>query len=190
MWEGNVYFDERHNPGLEPRHYALLRDVMERFVQAFRGASSPPGGLGLTKGGVDFGIGRLGGKFGEDPVVGLQDLNLLSHGAEYLRAFMRKAAAGCAAGAGGRVYGATRVVHPGPGASLEALLQAMPAGLPDVHCEPIASVPGRWAMIATATREPLRATRQVLALERDLLARGLLAPPAAGSPGEVEHHDP
>ena len=38
-------------------------------------------------GGLDFAVGRVGGRFGDRVLVGVTDFNLSSHGAEYMRAF-------------------------------------------------------------------------------------------------------
>ncbi|HZM84795.1 MAG TPA: hypothetical protein VFC19_54430 [Candidatus Limnocylindrales bacterium] len=172
-WEGNVYFDESYRLGLTATQYATIRDSMARLVRAFAQVAEQPERGGLTKGGVDFGIGRLNGRFGDRVVVAAQDLNLFSHGAEYLRAFLAKTTA-ARANHSPQVYGATKVVRPGAAATLATLVQATGGFEHDRHCEPIASVPGQWAMIAAAAPDPGRAVEQILRYEQHLLAHKLI----------------
>src|SRR6266516_3332057 len=168
-WQGNIYIDESCHPGLSPAHYDGIRSVMNRLV----GASFNGEHLGLIKAGLDFGIGRLGGRFGTDIVLAVQDLNPLSTGAEYLRTFLNKVAHATFPDEGSQ-YAATKVVRPSPRASLDVLTEAILACRTADRCEPIASVPGQWAMIAVSAPHPGQAVQDILAIERDLKSHKLV----------------
>jgi hypothetical protein len=119
--------------------------------------------------GFDYAVGRLGGAFGDDVLVALQDPNMSSHGAEYLRRFIDGVRAG-----GGPRYAATKVICPAPDQTLQTL-----RGLEDDRARPgafrvISAIPGRWGMIAIAADSPLAATEEILRRERELEERGAI----------------
>jgi hypothetical protein len=162
VWQGNVYFDGAtcEDAGLSAVRYRGIRTEMQAFVDALRPH-------GLVKGGVDFAVGRIGGRFGNAILVGMQDLNLAAYGAEYLRVFRDRVS---------DPYAATKVVRPSAEGTLPAL-EAFVDGDVDADAGAtriITSVPGRWGLIAVARRHPALATENVLALERRLTADGLL----------------
>jgi hypothetical protein len=127
--------------------------------------------LGLVTAGLDFAYGRVGGAFGDELLIAIQDPNLSSHGAELLRLFRDSS---------GASYVATKVVVPTPGSSvvkLRSLALDVTAGR---TLEVISAVPGRWGMIAAAAESPPAALEEVLARERELAAGGWVKP-ARGS---------
>ncbi|WP_326693688.1 hypothetical protein OG204_31205 [Streptomyces sp. NBC_01387] len=169
VWEGSVYIDEHscRNVGISVEHFRFVREGMRELLGAFEGNGRS---LGFVKGGVDFAIARIGGRFGERPVVGMQDLNLSSNGAEYVRAFLREAREVRGAG----VHAATKVVRPTAGTDLRWLKAAVDAADTGHHTRVITSVPSRWGLIAVACQEPQEAAEAVLALEEHLYDEGLL----------------
>jgi hypothetical protein len=164
-WAGNALFDERTlgAVGLSQAQYAQMMAAMHAVRDAFYGERSIADGSyqGLVTGGVDFAVGRIGGRFGEQVVIGAIDFNLSSHGAEYMYAFhdeVRDRHPGR--------YVATRVYRPTAGASLEATDAVVSRGRPDRIARTVCCVPGRWGMIAAAgtdTRDAIMAASGVIA---------------------------
>ncbi|MCB5907501.1 hypothetical protein [Streptomyces pinistramenti] len=171
VWEGSVYIDEDTcgRFGISPDRFRTVREGMAGLLDACEGDGRS---LGFVKGGVDFAIARVGGRFGAAPVVGMQDLNLSSNGAEYVRAFLGEARR--ALGGDRRVYAATKVVRPCPGIDLRRLKAAAEDDAPDRWTRVITSVPGCWGMVGVAGPCPRQAAEDVLALEQQLHAAGLL----------------
>lgn len=169
VWEGSVYIDESscRNLGVTVEQFRFVREGMRSLLEAFEGGGRS---LGFVKGGVDFAIARIGGRFGERPVVGMQDLNLSSNGAEYVRAFLREAREVRGAG----VHAATKVIRPTGGTDLPRLKAAVAAAGAGEYSRAITSVPSRWGLVAVASREPQEAAEAVLALEERLHAEGLV----------------
>ncbi len=148
-WQGNIYLDREGwaGLGLDDRIYDSVRDTVERLRAALGGE--------LVTGGVDFAVGGGVGK----GVAAMQDPNLSSHGAEYLRRFVDRT---------GARYAATKVFKP----SIEAdLLTLRPMQRPGV--EVVATVPGTWGMLAARGEDPDEAVAEALAFERELASRRL-----------------
>lgn len=148
-WQGNVYLDESTSDtlGLAGEHYRAIAGAIAELHGAFAGR-----GLGLVTAGFDFAVGRVGGAFGDDVLLALQDPNISSHGAEYLRHYLDGVRAN-----GGPRYAATRVVRPAPGQSLDVL-----RAFEDDGFAVMSAIPGRWGMIAAAAASPPAAAREVL----------------------------
>lgn len=164
-WRGNIYLDDAAwaELGLPGAAYKTIRHSLETIHAAFLGPQSIADGShqGLVVGGVDFAVGRVGGRFGDRTVVGAIDFNLSSHGAEYLRAFMDEAHA---LGTGER-YGATHVFVPSAQATLRELERAATVhAAPGALVRAIACVPQRWAMIASTGTDPGHAMSRVRAI--------------------------
>jgi hypothetical protein len=164
-WQGNVYVDEAacEAVGLAADRYRAIVEAMEELHDAFTRHD-----LGLVTAGVDFAVGRVGGVFGAEVLVGAQDLNLSSHGAEYLRLFLDEVRAGGRMG-----YAATKVICPVMHQTLSVL-----RGLEHQSTGPlkvISAIPGRWGLIAAAAEDPLAAADKVLSFHRELVARGSIA---------------
>ncbi|MGI9003922.1 MAG: hypothetical protein ACR2GH_20110 [Pseudonocardia sp.] len=164
-WRGNTYLDDTAwtGLGLPNAAYQAIRDALEAIHDAFLGPPSIADGShrGLVVGGIDFAVGRIGGRFGDRTMVGAIDFNLSAHGAEYLRAFMDEAHA---LGTSER-YAATHVFVPSARATLRELERvtashAAPGGL----VRAIACVPQRWAMVASTGTDPDDATSRVRAI--------------------------
>jgi hypothetical protein len=173
VWRGNVYVDRQSCRvlGLDEETFDLMRRGMTDFVEAFDGLGPA---AALVKGGVDFAVGRVGGVFGTDLLVGMQDLNLSSHGAEYLRVFRRDL---LAAGDFGAASVATRVVRPTRHADLDQLDDALGRSAPrPLSSAVIACVPGRWGMIGVAAASVGEACDAVLRMEEELVASRLCEP--------------
>jgi len=161
-WQGNVFLDGEacESMGLAREHYRAIVDAITELRAAFAARD-----LSLVTAGFDFAVGRVGGSFGDDALVALQDPNLSSHGAEYLRHFLDGVRA-----AGGPPYAATKVVCPAPGQTLDALrIVAREGGF-----TAMSSIPGRWGMIATASESPRAAAKEILGRARELKRRGLI----------------
>ena len=163
-WQGNVYVDEMScgSVGLSAEHYRLMLEAIRDLHAAFTRND-----LTLATAGVDFALGRVGGAFGEQTLVALQDPNLSSHGAEYLRLYLDQVRA-----SGGPHYGATKVIRPSEQTSLRRLRESRPTPNPRRRSEVLAVVPGSWGMIAAAAETPLKAVAQLLDDERDLVQAG------------------
>jgi hypothetical protein len=179
-WTGNIYFDRNTSTefGISPASVTVIEDAMATLVHGFKGALAPVprNPLGLVTAGVDFAIGRIGGKFEDRVLVAAQDLNLSSHGAEYLRSFLdhirleRHLSEDCP------LYGATRVVRPALSSSAEQLDQiAQQMSSLDLHLKTIASVPGRWGMIACNAATPTESATGLLEFESRLRNDGHLS---------------
>ena len=155
-WKGNVFVGEADwlALGLDKALYPKLRGAMSDLNRQ----------LGLLHCGVDFAIGTLGGKFGDEVVAAVQDINPKVTGAMFLREFMARHAA-----VGGGA--ATRVLVPeatGRAHQIRSLLSEFSTA--EQPCEEVGIVPGRWAMIATSGQTSVRAGAQALTLERMLAA--------------------
>ncbi|TSB21174.1 hypothetical protein [Streptomyces benahoarensis] len=171
VWEGSVYVDEETcgRFGIDPEVFRGVRAGMAGLLGAFEGGGRS---LGFVKGGVDFAIARIGGRFGDTPVVGMQDLNLSSNGAEYVRAFLAQARE--AHGGDRRIYAATKVVRPVRGTDLRRLKAAAEEDAPGRWTRVLTSVSGRWGMVGVAGPCPRQAAEDILALEQRLHTAGLL----------------
>lgn len=176
VWQGNVYLDELScgQFGISRHQYDSIRTSMDAFLRAFQGNGTD---LGLVKGGIDHAIARVGGRFGDRVLVGMQDLNLASNGAEILRAFLDQARAALA-GPGGpdgpRVHAATKVVRPSSGVDLSRLRAVTDDTGPGRFVRAITAVPGRWGMIGAAGPSSVGVVEDVLACEARLFAQGLV----------------
>ncbi len=171
-WQGNVYVDESSCArfGLDAPRYRLIRRSVSDVLHTFQRLG---GGYELTKGGIDFAVARVGGHLRRAVLVGMQDLNFSSCGAEFLRVFLDEARGVLGHGDGVPVQAATKVIRPAPGASLAVLREAVDRTGGGHYSRVISSVPGRWGMVAVACPDPIDAAQSVLALERRLCKRGL-----------------
>jgi len=168
-WQGNVYVDELTCEGLGIRREQY--DVMRRGITALLDAFTAEGrNLGLVKGGIDFAIARVGGRFGDAVLVGMQDLNLCSTGAEYMRMFLDEARAALSGDPQDRreTYVATKVVRPTVTGALPNLQALTDRRSPSYYARTITSVPGRWGLLAVGCGHPVEAAECVLSMERRL----------------------
>lgn len=168
-WKGNIYVDEAswRSLGLEPQDYASVVSSMSSLADGL-------GGRGLACMGVDFAIGRIGGRLGDSVVVAIQDINMKLPGAMFLREFMNRHKASVSASA------ATRVFRPHLGSSASDLLKHLTRETgPDHSYELIAVVPGRWGMFAMTGASAIDAATHVLAVEGRLMDAGLVVHPPA-----------
>jgi hypothetical protein len=166
-WQGNIYFDESvcTSVGMSPAQYRTIRADLEALHRGFSQAQ-----LSVVTAGFDFAVGRIGGIFGDEVLVALQDPNLSSHGAEYLRLFLDQVTA-----AGGPGYGATKVIN--PVASLVELTDRLARDSGD-WARVIAAIPGRWGMLAVAADSPSAAVELIAEWEQKWIAHGLIKPAA------------
>ncbi|MCB9356913.1 MAG: hypothetical protein H6575_20345 [Lewinellaceae bacterium] len=146
-WAGNIFIDEAlaQTTGISAEQYRYIRQMMSAFLEACR---REYGGLAVA--GIDFAIGRVGGKFGDDLLLCIQDPNISFNGAEFLRTFMTRVGREKNRESSG-LHAATRVFIPAEDcthASLSEHLSVL-AG-EDVYTEIIAIVPGYWGMIGVA----------------------------------------
>lgn len=174
-WTGNIYVDELacQDFGLTRGQYRIIISSMTNLLEGFQGQR--PGtvnaqNLGLVIGGVDFAVGQIGGRFGDEVVLAIQDLNLSSHGAEYLRSFVDRSQRQAAA----TVYAATKVIRPSTAAVLPVLTKVTDELSTDsTKFTTVASVPDRWGMIAAASDSASSAANSVFELERHLIHQEL-----------------
>ncbi|GGV46362.1 hypothetical protein [Streptomyces spectabilis] len=167
MWEGNVFLDESTHAafGITRSHYTRVRHAMADFVRLFQGR-------GLINGGVDFAIARVGGRYGDTPLVAMQDLNLSACGADYLHAFLAESRTelGALAGTGAGISAATKVIRPASDMDLPRLRRLVDHRTPTSYARALTSVPGNWGLIAVACPDAVRAAEEVLAIEARLTA--------------------
>lgn len=165
-WQGNVYVDADGcaDAGITPAQYSTVLDTVEELREAFAAR-----GQSLVTGGLDFAVGRVGGVFGDRVFLAVQDPNLSSHGAEYLRRFLDDLGA-----EDGPRYAATKVLCPTAAGTLPVLREVDHHGISGgSRFRVISGIPGRWGMIAAGAATPRRAVEEVLAFEKELVARGL-----------------
>lgn len=135
-WIGNylVSYEHKHSAGLSACEYNELVSLVRRVSVVF--------GSSLITGGIDFGLGTIGE---HRNVCVAQDLNLSSHGAEYLRLYCDSKREFIDKGfcAGTRVF---LPVENSDVASLAKIVsgQSNNKTVFDVVCV----VPGKWGMIA------------------------------------------
>jgi hypothetical protein len=148
-WQGNIYLDASTcgGLGLAEEHYRVIAEAIAELHAAFESQK-----LGLVTAGFDFAVGRVGGVFGDNTLVALQDPNMSSHGAEYLRHFLDGVRTG-----GGPHYAATKVICPARGQTLDVLRTFEQPGF-----AVMSAIPGRWGMIAAAAATPRAAAQSVL----------------------------
>ncbi len=170
-WKGNLLLDEGCLDlfSITPDQYRRLQRFVSDFHGAFTGENS-----GLVLAGIDFAIGTVGGHYGAEPLLGVQDLNVSFTGAECLRAFLDKAQA---AGAP-ETYGVTRIYVPtdrGRHAALARITGQFRQG--NVFADTVASIPGRWAMVGITGTDPRQAAVNLSHLQQALLDAGLIEAP-------------
>jgi len=172
-WTGNIFFDKRAAAefGVDPASVDVIEGAMAALLAGFAGARTAS--LGLVMAGVDFAIGRIGGLFGDRTIVAAQDLNLSSHGAEYLRSFLDHMRADRGLTGEDGLDGATLVVLPSRQATITKLGHfAHALTRTGAEFRAIASVPGRWAMIACTADTARQSAQGVLEFEEALRHAG------------------
>jgi hypothetical protein len=173
-WEGNATLRaaDLAAAGVPAGHHATMTGAVRAVLDAFSGPLAAAQGCdgSLVTGGIDFAVGRIGGKFGDRIVCGAIDFNLSSHGAVYMRRFEEELSA-----AGTPAHVATRVYRPAPGAGLDTTARhaARLAG-PDRAVRVVASVPGRWGMVGLSGTSTADAVTAVEALVAGLAEAGLV----------------
>ncbi len=171
-WKGNVFIDEKTTVsyGVSNTHYQTILSCMDRFLAAFQRNN-----LGLTIAGLDFAIGQIGGLFGEETLIGVQDPNISFNGAECLRVFLEKIRKKEKISDEIPLYGATRIFKPGKACTLDAVDEfSRNASHSGTYVDAIASVPERWAMIAVAHSDAEKIIKQLAVLRADLIKSGLM----------------
>jgi len=167
--QGNVYIDEAacRSAGVSPGQYRAVRSGLEALRRGFCQAR-----LSVATAGFDFAVGRVGGSFGDQVLVALQDPNLSSNGAEYLRLFLDDVGA-----RGGPAYGATKMII--PVASLAELTMSAERSAPGDWARVMSAVPGRWGMLACAADSPAAAVELITKWEQEWTGNGLILPMTA-----------
>ncbi|MFJ7625089.1 hypothetical protein ACIQZN_01205 [Streptomyces sp. NPDC097595] len=173
-WEGNATLlaEDLAALGVPEDAYASMTDALHAILGAFGGPEAEAAGCAhtLVTGGIDFAVGRIGGRFGDRLVQGVIDLNLSSHGAVYMRAFQD-----ALSGAGPVAHVATRVYRPTAGADLAATAaRAERETGPDRAVRVVASVPRRWGMVGVSGSSTADAVSAVEDLVSRLRAAGLV----------------
>lgn len=162
-WKGNIYFTEETcaDFGIEPDTYRWMQGTMRQLATGLQTK-------GLVRAGVDFAVCRLGGRWGDRPVIAVQDINIKLTGAEFLRVFQERQ------GEAGRSV-ASRVFRPTFAATAHGLRERLALLSAPAQAELIAVVPGRWGIFAATGDSPREAAQRVLTLEQHLVADGLAA---------------
>lgn len=149
-WVGNLYVNEQLAPqlGIPVPQYRTILQTVDSFRTACQQEYS-----GLAIGGFDFAIGQVGGKFGTDMLLGVQDPNISFNGAEFLREFMKRACdrKGWTMNS---FFAATWVFVPleiCTHDALEAMLRRETSAA--AYSVVVAVVPNFWAMIGVAALE-------------------------------------
>lgn len=171
-WKGNVYIDKKTTDsfGVSNAHYQTILNCMDGFLDSFQRNN-----LGLTIAGLDFAIGQIGGFFGQETLIGVQDPNISFNGAECLRVFLEKIRKQKNIGKQSPLYGATRIFKPSKKCTLTVLDQfSKKASHSGIYVDGIASVPERWAMIAVAHLDSEEILKQLSVLLTDLDKSGLV----------------
>ena len=146
-WIGNFFVNEQLAPklGISLAYYKSIRQTIGDFLRAIQEQN---GGLAIA--GMDFAIGQIGGKFGTDTLLGLQDPNISFNGAEFLREFMQRTqvAKGWEMDS---FYAATWVFVPNEICIHDRLSEILADKmLPNTYATVVAVVPNFWAMIGVA----------------------------------------
>ncbi len=171
-WKGNIYIDEVAADlfGVSKAHYQIITETMKAFLGAFQSRS-----LGLMIAGIDFAIGRIGGVFEDEVLVAAQDPNISFNGAECLRVFAEKVRERHSLSTDKPLYAATRVIHPTLQGTLPVLRQITDVVTDaESYSTTIASIPGRWGMIALASRHPEEAVKKLSSLYDSLIHQNLI----------------
>ncbi|MFJ9772632.1 hypothetical protein ACIRVF_15535 [Kitasatospora sp. NPDC101157] len=174
-WEGNATLlaEDCAALGVPGEHYLAMTSAVEAVLDAFRGPAAEALGCAdsLVTGGIDFAVGRIGGRFEDRIVSGTIDFNLSSHGAVYMRRFQDALSA-----PGRPVHVATRVYRPSPEAGLATTAWSVERLAADGRAvQVVASVPGRWGMVGVSGSSTADAVAAVEDLVRGLRAEGLVA---------------
>lgn len=173
-WEGNATLlaEDFAAFGVPKGAYASMTAALQAILDAFAGPEAEAQGCvnSLVTGGIDFAVGRIGGRFGDRLVHGVIDFNLSSHGAVYMRAFQD-----ALSGPAGPVHVATRVYRPAARADLATTTsRAERETGPDRAVRVVASVPDRWGMVGISGASTADAVSAVEELVSRLRAAGLV----------------
>ncbi len=147
-WMGNLYVSEilSEQIGISLAHYHKMQDAIQAFLQAFQQRN-----LGLTIAGIDFAIGHIGGKFGGEPMMAIQDPNISFNGAEFLRVFMEKARKQFYK-ENDQIFALTWVFIPTIDCTYKRIEAIFSKNVPfHNYCEIIALVPNSWGMIGVSS---------------------------------------
>ena len=146
-WAGNVFINKQlaEKVGISTKQYQQVRQIMSSFLAACEQRE-----MGLTIAGIDFAIGQVRGKFGEDQLFGIQDPNISFNGAEFLRVFMEKTSKRMGWKLGG-FHAVTWVFVPKEECTDIEFADHLSKHLKaDTYSEVVAVVPGCWGMIGVA----------------------------------------
>lgn len=172
-WKGNVYLDAEHATAFDisSEHYQAIMEAMQALHEGFRKQIS-----GLSIAGIDFAIGRVGGRFGDEVILGIQDPNISFNGAECLRVFLEKVNGSLTSQTSELLHGATLVVRPDTNYDLPEIRQILKKCFPETAhlLEVITAIPDCWGMIAAAGQTPTVAIERVAALRKVLIEQGAI----------------
>ena len=157
-WTGNVFVNAENAPylNLTTDQYQMIHTVMEGFCRAFHDRK-----LGLVIAGIDFFVGEIGGHFGQQVLVGVQDPNISFNGAEFLPVFMQKVSV-LSGWDEKSIYATTWIFVPTEECTREILTRVLAAETTDdCMAMVIAVVPRSWAMIGVASPDYGQLTREL-----------------------------
>ncbi|MEO1085441.1 MAG: hypothetical protein AAFY88_14475, partial [Acidobacteriota bacterium] len=128
---------------------------------------------GLVLAGIDFAIGAVGGRYGDRPLLAVQDLNISFTGAECLRAFLDRVRDH--GGDRTQPCGVTRIFKPRPTADHHDFLRVTRRFIDGrVYADTVAAIPGRWGMVGITGDDPGDAVHNLNRLQRALADDHLL----------------
>lgn len=167
-WKGNLYLDAEQAAHMHilPAHYKCIKQTVQNILNGFDKHST-----GVSIAGFDFAIGRIGGHFGDEVILGMQDPNVSFNGAECLRTFMDKKNVLTQG-----LYSGSLVIHPQLDFTLPEVRQVLQECFPDStnEMEVISIIPDCWGMIAATGKSPQNTVNQLLALHKALTNRGVI----------------
>lgn len=162
-WKGNIYINEQNCGafGIDHHSYKTITITMKQFIE-------PLTSWGIIRAGVDFALGTIGGLWGEQKLIAVQDINMKLTGAEFLRVFLDRQQS-----LGKAPWVVSRVFVPTLSTSASLLKQKIMELCPTQTVELVAAVPGRWGMFVVAGESAVTVAQQALSLERQLITENL-----------------
>lgn len=168
-WMGNVFVHENlaEQLGISIQQYQTIRHTLAVFLAAFQKQN-----LGLTIAGIDFAIGQIGGKFGTDTLLAIQDPNISFNGAEFLRVFMRNTSKALNRPQE-EVFAITWVFVPSDNCTYKQIEAIFSTQLDEnVYCEIVTLIPNSWGMLGIASLDFEICVEQLAVLKKAVLLLG------------------
>jgi hypothetical protein len=149
-WEGNLLVSANHceDFGISITNYHMIQSIMESFKKAFDKKTTDDFSYKLVIGGLDFAIGTIGGLFGSDTFLAVQDLNLRFNGCEFMRNAQEVATEE-------QPFVVTKLVKPTKNTNLSSfkklLFKLKENGY---YCDIMAAIPEKWGLLVVFGKSP------------------------------------